>query len=326
MTHLIIAGHGRQGNGRFDPGATGFITKGEHKYVVEDLFPAMKKYLPEGHEIVFFDKYKVSNYGNIVALAKEYKATQITEIHYDATGRATASGGHVIIHSNFSPDKTDLALRDAIKNVVGVFSGYRHKGHEGISGRNNLFNVNQTAKANITYRLLELGFGTNKSDADILTGKVDEYAKELVKAIVGKVSDKPIEQASKPKPPTTNKPVGKPSTNQTTSVVDYLNANKINSSFANRKRLATQYGIRGYSGTAAQNTQLLNKLRNRPVTSKPSTTKKGNQKTSSVVDYLKSIGQNSSFASRKKLASKHGIKNYKGTAAQNAQLLKKLRG
>ena len=137
-----------------------------------------------------------------------------------------------------------------------------------------------------------------------------------------------VEQVSKPKPkPAPSKPtVSKPSTNQTTSIVNYLNSQKINSSFANRKKLATQYGIRGYSGTAAQNTQLLNKLRNRPVASKPSTAKKGNQKTSSVVDYLKSIGQNSSFPNRKNLASKHGIKNYKGTASQNAQLLKKLRG
>src|SRR5690554_6077051 len=36
----------------------------------------------------------------------------------------------------------------------------------------------------------------------------------------------------------------------------------------------------------------------------------------SIVDYLNSIGVDSSFANRKKLAKKHGIKNYKGTAAQ----------
>lgn len=53
---------------------------------------------------------------------------------------------------------------------------------------------------------------------------------------------------------------------------------------------------------------------------------KGDQKTNSIVDYLKSIEEDSSFANRKKLAAKHGIKNYSGTAGQNAQLLKKLRG
>ncbi|NRG48482.1 DUF3597 family protein [Bacillus sp. CRN 9] len=48
-------------------------------------------------------------------------------------------------------------------------------------------------------------------------------------------------------------------------------------------------------------------------------------KTTSVVDYLKSINVDSSMANRKKLAQKNGIKNYKGTGPQNDQLLKKLR-
>ncbi len=52
---------------------------------------------------------------------------------------------------------------------------------------------------------------------------------------------------------------------------------------------------------------------------------KGDEKTKSIVDYLKSIGESHSFANRKKLADKYGIKNYSGTAAQNTQLLKKLR-
>lgn len=45
----------------------------------------------------------------------------------------------------------------------------------------------------------------------------------------------------------------------------------------------------------------------------------------SIVDYLKSIGVDSSFANRKKLAQKYGIKNYTGTAAQNTQLLNAIR-
>lgn len=177
------------------------IKKGEHEYVVEDLFPAIRKHLPKGNDVVLFSKYKVSNYGNIVALAKKYTATQITEIHYDAAG-ASASGGHVIIHKGYSPDKTDLALRDAIKKMVGV--RYSHKGHRGISGRNNLLKVNLTAQAGITYRLIELGFGSNKNDAAIMTGKIDEYAEELVKAIAGEVKED--DQVVKPKSPFADKP------------------------------------------------------------------------------------------------------------------------
>ncbi|EAC8843080.1 M15 family peptidase [Listeria monocytogenes] len=56
----------------------------------------------------------------------------------------------------------------------------------------------------------------------------------------------------------------KPSANANTNslgLVDYMNLNKLDSSFANRKKLANQYGIKNYSGTATQNTTLLAKLK-----------------------------------------------------------------
>ncbi|HAC1176452.1 TPA_asm: M15 family peptidase [Listeria monocytogenes] len=56
----------------------------------------------------------------------------------------------------------------------------------------------------------------------------------------------------------------KPSANTNTNslgLVDYMNMNKLDSSFANRKKLATSYGIKNYSGTATQNTTLLAKLK-----------------------------------------------------------------
>ena len=46
----------------------------------------------------------------------------------------------------------------------------------------------------------------------------------------------------------------------------------------------------------------------------------------SIVDYLKSVGQASDFASRTKLAQQYGIQNYTGTAEENTQLLGILRG
>ena len=46
-----------------------------------------------------------------------------------------------------------------------------------------------------------------------------------------------------------------------TSIVDYLNADGVNSSFANRKGLALEMGIGNYVGSAQQNTQLINLLR-----------------------------------------------------------------
>lgn len=47
---------------------------------------------------------------------------------------------------------------------------------------------------------------------------------------------------------------------------------------------------------------------------------------SSIVDYLKSTGGDSSFAARKKIAAEKGIQNYTGTADENTKLLNLLRG
>ena len=45
----------------------------------------------------------------------------------------------------------------------------------------------------------------------------------------------------------------------------------------------------------------------------------------SIVDYLKSIGKDSSYQARAILASQYGITNYTGSAEQNLQLLNKLK-
>lgn len=184
--HLIIAGHGPQRNGTFDPGATGFVTQGEYRYVKDTLFPAIRKHIPKGANITLYSAKKVSNHGNLRQIAKQYNAEQVTEIHFDAAGAASASGGHVIIHNALKPDKYDLALRDAIGTMVGT--RYTFRGQHGLSGRNNLYNVNDAYQAGIAYRLIELGFGTNRKDADVMLKQADEYAKQLVNALVGNAS------------------------------------------------------------------------------------------------------------------------------------------
>lgn len=113
----------------------------------------------------------------------------------------------------------------------------------------------------------------------------------------------------------TSKPAPKVPAYKGDSIVDYLNMQGRDSSLTARKRLAAQYGIKNYTGTAAQNTQLLNKLRAGSVP------KSKRINTDSIVDYLKATGQPSSFAHRKKLAEKYGIRNYKGTSVQNKKLM-----
>lgn len=204
VTILVIVGHGKNRNGSFDPGATGLIAKGENRYYREDFFPAVRKYLPVGHNVVLFEDYNVYDRQNLATLAKSYgNDTVVIEMHYDALGHApNASGGHVIVHQDYAPDKLDIQLRDWIKKHIGV--RYQHQGHDGISGRNDLQNCNIARNNNINYRLIELGFGTNKQDADTMVNNVDAIAKDFVQVLCGKVKENPK----------TNKPVASVQTKQ----------------------------------------------------------------------------------------------------------------
>ena len=128
---------------------------------------------------------------------------------------------------------------------------------------------------------------------------------------------------------TANDKTNSSSSNQldTNSIVDWMNANGMDSSFANRAKLAAQYGINNYTGTAAQNTQLLTMLRNQSSTPTPATnyypaTQAGG---TSLTDALKAINVDSSFTNRERIARANGISNYQGTAQQNTQMLNLLR-
>jgi N-acetylmuramoyl-L-alanine amidase CwlA len=113
------------------------------------------------------------------------------------------------------------------------------------------------------------------------------------------------------------------------SIVDYLKSIGQDTGFGNRSKLAKQYGIANYQGTAAQNLDLLEAMRDNKgheVVQAPKAVAKGDMKTTSIVAYLKSINVDSSFTNREKLAKQYGISGYKGTAAQNLTLLDKMRG
>lgn len=116
------------------------------------------------------------------------------------------------------------------------------------------------------------------------------------------------------------------------SIVDYLASIGESVTFSNRKKLAQRHGISNYRGTASQNLQLLDKLRKSGGTAKASTSStsasratQSSYRGNSIVDYLNSIGQPSSFAHRRTLARRHGISSYTGTATQNQRLLRALR-
>ena len=108
-----------------------------------------------------------------------------------------------------------------------------------------------------------------------------------------------------------------------TSIVDALKSVGYDSSFDSRKQLYREVGFTDtYKGTAKQNEDLLNALKGGSL---GSTYYETDYKGLSFVDGLKSIGVDSSFANRKRIAAANGINDYKGTALQNMKLLNMLK-
>lgn len=103
-------------------------------------------------------------------------------------------------------------------------------------------------------------------------------------------------------------------------------------SYTNRAEIAAANGIIGYQGTAAQNTRMLELLR-QGVLIDPSAPAEADSPflpaytgaSPSIVTGLNELGVDSSFSYRAQLAAANGLADYSGSAQQNTALLQLLR-
>lgn len=124
-------------------------------------------------------------------------------------------------------------------------------------------------------------------------------------------------------------------TGSSSSLVDALKAVGVDSSYSNRQKIGALNGISNYSGTASQNTNLLNLLKAGKLVKSKTTTSSSSSSSSyypkytgssgSLVDGLNAVGVDSSYSNRQKIGTANGISNYSGTASQNTQLLNLLK-
>ena len=117
-----------------------------------------------------------------------------------------------------------------------------------------------------------------------------------------------------------------------TSLAVALESVGADASFAYRAQIAAANGIENYSGTVDQNDQLLEMLKagelKKPTeTPEPTVTyfTPCDSSYQSLTDALRSVGADGSFAYRAQIAAANGVTDYRGTAAQNNQLLAKLK-
>lgn len=99
-------------------------------------------------------------------------------------------------------------------------------------------------------------------------------------------------------------------------------------SYDYRCEIAKANGIEGYRGTTVQNSVMLDLLKNGKLVKPTSGAKyfvKYTGGSSSIVTALKTIGEDSTYSYRCRIAAENGVSGYKGTAAQNTQMLNLLK-
>lgn len=255
------------GHGGSDPGAVGNGLR------EKDLVLTISKYARD---------YILANYKNIeVSLTREtdtfvslsnrakqandWGADGFVSVHNNAfTGKA--HGYEDFIYNGKVSNKTQQLQDDVHSEVSQEFSYDRGKKQA---------NFAVLRLTNMPALLTENGFIDNTADANYL--KKDSNLKELGKAhAIGIAKFFGLETGSSKT--TSTKTASKPKTSSTKSsktsgvlgLVDWMKAQKMDSSFSNRKKLAGQHGISNYRGAANQNTQLLNKLKG--ASGKPAST------------------------------------------------------
>jgi len=313
MTKVVVldAGHGGH-----DPGAVanGLKEKDLTLDIVKRTINKLKKYNVKVIATRTTDKF-ISLSGR-ASTANRNKADLFVSVHINSGG---GTGFESFIYNGSIQSSTKSfqhTLHKAIMNKINVKDRGKKSANFAVVRETNM-------PAVLTENLFVDGDNKSLNKNSVLDNLAQGHADGIAEFLGLKKSStssksKPINKPSKP-----TKTPGK-----SLGLVDWMKSKGMDSSYSNRKKLAAQYGIKGYKGTASQNNKLLSKLKaGKPKPSKPSKpTKKGDQTTNSIVDYLKSIGENSSLSNRKKLAKKYGISNYSGTSAQNTKLLKAMRG
>ena len=112
------------------------------------------------------------------------------------------------------------------------------------------------------------------------------------------------------------------------SIAVALDALGADPSYASRAEIAAANGIGGYRGTAAQNTRLLELLRQGKLIDPAAVSPYFPAYTGaspSIAAALDALGIDSSYAGRAEIAAANGMGGYRGTAAQNTRLLELLK-
>lgn len=191
--------------------------------------------------------------------------SDVAQLHNPDIGGAWGAGPSMhkyAIHIELVRSSTKEGFLKAYKNWIGAAVYYAKKYNIPIN-----LNKGKNKRGIMTHKYVTQTFGgTTHQDPDAYLSRWGVSIAQLEKDIksVAKDNNVTVKPNNKPK---------RPVTVHSGSIVDYLKAQRLDSSFEGRKKLAKEHGIKNYKGTEKQNIDLLNKLQKKPSSSKNTTVK-----------------------------------------------------
>ena len=327
MKILLSAGHGGT-----DSGSIG-ADKGKEKDRTINLANKVASYLKNAGHSVTVNTEKTSSGAWRFKNRSGYDFA--LSIHFNAFD-GTATGTECWYKSS---QKKAGSLSSAVSNVLGI--------------------KNRGAKATTTLYMMNIGFDNlievcfhdNSSDLNKYNANIDKVAKAIADTINGSSTGNASSGNKKSNETIANEVIaglwgnGSDRKNRLTNagynynaIQTIVNQKLKGTSTTSSKKTDEQIAEEVIAGkwgngqdrknrlnSAGYDYQTVQNIVNQKLGATSSYYPKFTGSTTSIVDALKSIGIDSSFGNRKKIASKNGISNYSGTASQNTQLLNLLK-
>lgn len=239
--------------------------------------------------------------------ANRFGADFYLAIHHNAGVGGKAGGGIVAIVYKTVDSKT-TAWQLALYNAVIAATGLRGNRSQPL-GRQNLHEVRESRMPAV---LLECGFMDSSTDCPIILTEAfaDSVAEACVSVLAerGGLKIKPKEPAPAPAP---------------AKDLDTLAREVIRGDWGNGAERVTRLQNAGFDPVAVQ--ARVNEIKGTAPAATANFFAKYSGTSGSIVTALKSIGEDSSYLYRRKIAAANGIANYSGTADQNVALLLRLK-
>lgn len=265
----------------------------------------------------------------IVAKCNSHKVDLDISIHFnsgakDTNGNNATTGTEVWVYPNGGAETYATNICNAISSL-----GFKNRG---VKSSKDLFVLRKT---NAKALLIECCFVDDRDDVNLYNAH--NMAVAIAKGLGVNTVIQPTPQPTPtPQPVQTNSNYYPKYVGNTTSITTALaNVGEKDTSLNNRKKIASANGISNYSGTAQQNTAMLNLLKqgkllkvgsiqtqNKPTVASYNYYPKYNGTSVSITTALANVGEkDTSLNHRKKIASANGITNYSGTAQQNNKMV-----